>query len=228
MGKTIEELLSNPMKDVEKNVESINNAFFEKAQELMRNYCIASGDEIFYLAEVEFYYFEKDKWCDDWNHVTYARDGYGAGALFYHLSGIDICFESDCVKGVFGGILIRSILNKNESNIITGPLKCKDVILNACKNGNMPSIKPLDKPVDFDVKPACRFLGKTETKKEKGLGYKLCFYINRPIDCWKHITEKKYKIVSNNDADVKWILKTERSTKYYNLDRFFNDAPDKK
>ena len=107
-----------------------------------------------------------------WQEVTYPRDGYEAGQLFYHLSGIDICFEShyNGKSGKFGGILIRSI--KDGDLIIAGPLNCKDEILNVCKNGKMPELKKISEKQKKELAQTYRSLGKTGTNIHDGL----CFY----------------------------------------------------
>ncbi|MCR4769289.1 MAG: hypothetical protein K5874_03645 [Bacteroidaceae bacterium] len=109
-----------------------------------------------------------------YRQVTYPRDDYEAGQLFYHLSGIDICFDSQYKKEEvkFGGILIRAI--KDESGlIIAGPLNCKDEILNACKDGKMPKLIYTSEDLNINPKQTYRSLGKTGTDEEND---RLCFF----------------------------------------------------
>mgnify|MGYP003500673164 CR=1 FL=1 len=103
---------------------------------------------------------------------TYPRNDYKGGELFYHLSGIDICFDSQYNEesGRFGGILIRSI--KDGDKIIAGPLNCKDEILNACKNGEMPKLIEVSGKQEIEPAQTYRSLGKTGTDTHDGL----CFY----------------------------------------------------
>lgn len=159
----------------------------EIAQKLFDNYCILCGDVKYYFAEIEFYYYEKEKWDEKWNEVTYARNGYNAGDMFYHLSGIDICFDSNYDKcdAKFGGILIRAI--KNEKGIvIAGPLTCKDEILNACKGKQMPILEQLSTSLKISLKSTYRALGEKDTDKEND---RLCFY-DRCIDDWNLIKNR--------------------------------------
>ena len=165
------------------------------ANNLMNNYCIKCGGKEYYFAEIEFYYYrEEDKKMfeekkeKNWEDVTYPRKS-NAGDLFYHLSGIDICFESDLEKqdkggklGYGGGILIRAIVNANDSQkLIVGPLTCKDEILNACEGEKMPSLEPASKKRNIKPSETYRYLGKTDfdsidEKGNKDGNHKLAFY----------------------------------------------------
>ena len=168
--------LKNPFDGIS-NYECFKAKCRDIAGELFTSYGIECNNKIFRLAEIEFYYYDSEQYLKDpshhkWQEVTYPRNDYKGGELFYHLSGIDICFDSQYNEesGRFGGILIRSI--KDGDKIIAGPLNCKDEILNACKNGEMPKlIEVLGKQ---EIKPAqtYRSLGKTGTDIHDGL----CFY----------------------------------------------------
>ena len=168
--------LKNPFDGIS-NYESFKAKCRDIAGELFTSYGIECNNKIFRLAEIEFYYYDSEQYLKDpshhkWQEVTYPRNDYKGGELFYHLSGIDSCFDSQYNEesGRFGGILIRSI--KDGDKIIAGPLNCKDEILNACKNGEMPKlIEVLGKQ---EIKPAqtYRSLGKTGTDIHDGL----CFY----------------------------------------------------
>ena len=109
------ELLKKPFDGLSKD-EDIQGRCRSIAQELFDNYCIKCKEKEYYFAEIEFYYYEKGKWEEEWNKVTYPREC-KAGGLFYHLSGVDICLDSNLrkEKGVFsgkgGGLLIRSIVD---------------------------------------------------------------------------------------------------------------------
>ena len=172
------ELLKNPF-DGLSDYESIKKKCEEIAQKLFDNNGIKSGDKIFRFAEIEFYYYDREKYLENpdlfkWQEVTYPRDGYEGAQLFYHLSGIDICFDCQYNKEEvkFGGILIRSI--KDEDRIIAGPLNCKDEILNACKNEKMPKLIEVKVSERRSIKlnSTYRSLGKTGTDIHEGL----CFY----------------------------------------------------
>ena len=172
------ELLKNPF-DGLSDYESIKKKCEEIAQKLFDNNGIKSGDKTFRFAEIEFYYYDSEQYLKDpshhkWQEVTYPRNDYKGGELFYHLSGIDICFDSQYngKSGKFGGILIRSI--KDGDMTIAGPLNCKDEILNACKNGKMPKLIEVKVSERRSIKlnSTYRSLGKTGTDIHDGL----CFY----------------------------------------------------
>lgn len=172
------ELLKNPF-DGLSDYESIKKKCEEIAQKLFNNNCIKCGEKTFRFAEIEFYYYDREKYLENpdifkWQKVTYPRDGYEAGQLFYHLSGIDICFDSQYNKEEvkFGGILIRAIKD-NSGLIIAGPLNCKDEILNACKNESMPKLIYESDGQVIEPVPTYRSLGKTGTDK---LHDRLCFF----------------------------------------------------
>ena len=147
------------------NVDDVQHKCAELAKELFNNYYIKCKDKKYYLAEIEIYYFKEGCLNDKWNEVTYPRMGYRAGSLFYHLSGMDICFESNLEKrngvlyGKGGGILIRSIVDE-KNNLIVGPLTCVNVMLNNCKDRKMPQLKRLSTSRNITPMPTYRFLGK--------------------------------------------------------------------
>ena len=168
--------LKNPFDGIS-NYESFKAKCRDIAGELFTSYGIECNNKIFRLAEIEFYYYDSEQYLKDpshhkWQEVTYPRNDYKGGELFYHLSGIDICFDSQYNKEEvkFGGILIRSI--KDGDRIIAGPLNCKDIILNACKNGEMPKLIEVSGKQEIEPAQTYRSLGKTGTDTHDGL----CFY----------------------------------------------------
>jgi len=168
--------LKNPFDGIS-NYESFKAKCRDIAGELFTSYGIECNNKIFRLAEIEFYYYDSEQYLKDpshhkWQEVTYPRNDYKGGELFYHLSGIDICFDSQYNEesGRFGGILIRSI--KDGDKIIAGPLNCKDEILNACKNGGMPKLIEVSGKQEIEPAQTYRSLGKTGTDTHDGL----CFY----------------------------------------------------
>ena len=168
--------LKNPFDGIS-NYESFKAKCRDIAGELFTSYGIECNNKIFRLAEIEFYYYDSEQYLKDpshhkWQEVTYPRNDYKGGELFYHLSGIDICFDSQYNEesGRFGGILIRSI--KDGDKIIAGPLNCKDEILNACKNEKMPKLIEVSGKQEIEPAQTYRSLGKTGTDTHDGL----CFY----------------------------------------------------
>lgn len=104
--------------------------FAPLAKEIMNKICISNGAHIYRPIEIEFYIYDKKEHADI--HV-YPRDNKKAGDIFFHLSGMDICFESSFeeTEGTirFGGILIRA-LEREDGKRFGGPLTCKDEVLN--------------------------------------------------------------------------------------------------
>lgn len=196
---------------------NVQNKCLEIAEELFNNYCINCNGTEYYFAEIEFYYYEKEKWNKEWNKVTYERNDYDAGDLFYHLSGVDVCFDSkyDKDKAYFGGILIRAIkeIANNNNNIIAGPLKCKDVLLNKCKKGNMPKISIISdnsKKRHLTPKATYRALGKDAIENKIDEPYKLCFFDASKENNWNP-TRFNY---DKNEGKIKTVKGS------YKLDRF--------
>lgn len=104
-------------------IEEIFNAI---AKKLFNEYHIKKGDSTYDFLEIEFYYFDKEHL----DYITYPRTT-SKGNWFFHLSGMDLSFESSCVENFdktkeagdnfFGGILIRGLV-KDGNNAIIGPL----------------------------------------------------------------------------------------------------------
>lgn len=189
----IRETLQNPLEKMNDN--NVQETFKTIAENLFKNYCIKCGEKRFAFAEIEFYYFKENELEEKWNEKTYERNPYNSGALFYHLSGMDICFESKLTKdkkgkkhGFGGGILIRSVVEVNEKGkyiyddkypkITVGPLTCVNMMLNACNGNSMPKIEKISIPDrhDFTPQETYRYLGQNdfelieneEKQKEKG------------------------------------------------------------
>lgn len=203
---------ANPFDELSK--DKFQNKCAGIAKDLFNNYCIKCTEKEFYFAEIEFYYWQKDEWDEKWNQVTYARDSYEAGDLFFHLSGIDICFKSSYADAKFGGILIRSIMDEC-GKVVAGPWNSMMAILNACKGGSMPHLFGATKRQHTPtVMSTYRQLGEVDMVEEEKNPLHLCFYDAAiPKDNWNF--EKK----SFNKTDAK-----EETTKnYYNKTRFKYD-----
>ena len=169
----LEKILTHPLAGISKNnVVDIQNKFKYIAESLFANFVIQCGEKIFRFAEIEFYYYKTGEWEDDWNKETYQRNNKHANDLFFHYSGVDICFEShfDESKAEFGGILIRSLLDGD--NILAGPLYCENILLNSCSN-NLPILK-LGDHINFILKPTKRCNIKSDQQDSMDLN--LCYY----------------------------------------------------
>ncbi len=176
------------------------------ANDLFNNYCIKCNEKEFYFAEIEFYYFQDDVWNQDWNQTTYPKNFEGKGGqLFYHLSGVDVCFdgnlkrENGVLSGKGGGILIRSIVDSSNKTLIIGPLTCANTLLNTCDGKLMPSIQSLKEKRQVNPIQTYRFFGNDDFSKiENGTNrdekLKLAFYDNT-IDTavWNKVRSKYYE-----------------------------------
>lgn len=103
------------------------------AKEIMNKIYIDNGAYKYRPIEIEFYIYDKKNHPDI--HV-YPREA-EAGDLFFHLSGVDICFESSFKEKegtiCFGGILIRALEREKEgekTKLFGGPLTCVNELLN--------------------------------------------------------------------------------------------------
>ena len=206
------------------DVTKINDQCKKIAEKLFNNYCIKCNGTEYYLAEIEFYYWSKDEWDKDWNKVTYVRDINEAGKLLFHLSGIDICFVGSFnnENPKFGGILIRSIMDKNGNRIIAGPWNSMLHILNTCEGGTMPKFSSATQR-EVTIQETFRALGEEDLKKDIEGNLKLSFYATKVGDVtidWTKTTEK----ISWNKGNNTFKSKTTDYT--YKNDRF-NDVQSK-
>lgn len=138
LREKLQELLQKPLEKMNSN--NVQEIFKEIAENLFNNFALECGKTKSYFTEIEFYYYKEGVWCDS---ITYDRNKYKVGDLFYHLSGVDICF--DCNNSEYGGILIRSMKN-DKKEIINGPHNCQKEMLNSCKNDKMPRLVYCQQP----------------------------------------------------------------------------------
>ena len=117
-------VLENPLDfidstDREEIISQIPDLFRKIAEMLFERYdiliCDSKGKEHFYsFAEIEFYYHKKGILDRDVDNCVYPRTC-EAGKFLWHDTGVDICFKSECdiENYYFGGILIRSLIDKD-------------------------------------------------------------------------------------------------------------------
>lgn len=190
-----------------KNIQDegvLKSKFKDIANELFSNHHIDCCGTIFYFAEVEFYYYRnnvgnKSNFNAEWNKVAYPRKAH-TGELFFHLSGIDICFESDFHEewAEFGGILIRSIVDVN-GDIIAGPLTCMNYMLNICQKANRTIPAIVENQHNKSRSCCVRPTSLTGIKNEKAQIDNCYFDASIPREKWSttimryNTTEGKYK-----------------------------------
>jgi sulfate/thiosulfate import ATP-binding protein cysA len=105
----------NPNKATQKEIEKF-------MRNLLENYVLEVAGKQFAFAEIEIY-TSADK-------NTYKRVS-SAGDIFFHRYGFDICFNSS--EEAYGGVLVRSLLRLSDHEIINGPRRCANAILNIRK-----------------------------------------------------------------------------------------------
>ena len=144
-------VLENPLdyidsSDKEDIISQIPNLFRKIAELLFERYdifiCDSKGKEHFYsFAEIEFYYHMKDVLNRDVDNCVYPRTC-EAGKFLWHDTGVDICFKSECdiENYYFGGILIRSLIDKDSKQIVGGPGRCANELAFLCKAGAPPFV----------------------------------------------------------------------------------------
>ena len=86
---------------------------------LLQDYALEVAGVKFAFAEIEI--------CTNADKNTYKRTS-SAGDIFFHNFGFDICFKSS--KEAYGGVLVRSLLRLSDHEIINGPRRCANAILN--------------------------------------------------------------------------------------------------
>jgi len=130
--KSLEDLsISKILKENPKN-SSGEYDFKSLANEIMNKIYIDNGAYKYRPIEIEFYIYDKNNHNDI--HV-YPREA-KAGKLFFHLSVMDICFESSFIEKdntiSFGGILIRALerIKDGKQILFGGPLICVNEVLN--------------------------------------------------------------------------------------------------
>ena len=123
MENELKSLLSEWYKKSSK--DEIVEIFDKIAKILLLHTEITIGNDIRYtLEEIEFYYYKKGVFEEEYNICTYPRNS-NALEFFWHYSGVDICFKS--YENAFGGILIRSLRKKKnniDEGLIGGPMRC--------------------------------------------------------------------------------------------------------
>lgn len=180
-----------------KKGDNIQQYFAEVADYLFKHVAIQAGETRFTFAEIEFYYYKEGEFEGPLYNCTYPRTR-KSGKFFWHYSGMDICFESSEEKKYFGGILIRSV--KRGSEIIAGPMRCSDEIMNSC-DGELPCL--------VDRETACETPVSTiryGIEADNNQNMKFCFYIEP--ETWNRkregvlVADKatgRYKNVSKTD-----------------------------
>ena len=196
-----EAVLENPLgfidsTDSKEIINQIPNLFKEIAKVLFERYDIliydSKGETHYYsFAEVEFYYHKKGVLNRDVDNCVYPRTC-EAGKFLWHDTGVDICFKSECdiENYYFGGILIRSLIEKESNQIIGGPGRCANELAFLCKAGESPHLYPKVKKEKVDLYQTIRQgIGCDVDKERKTAKVKFCYFIKMKNRNWNRTKE---------------------------------------
>lgn len=196
-----EAVLENPLgfidsTDSKEIINQIPNLFKEIAKVLFERYDIliydSKGEAHYYsFAEVEFYYHKKGVLNRDVDNCVYPRTC-EAGKFLWHDTGVDICFKSECdiENYYFGGILIRSLIEKESNQIIGGPGRCANELAFLCKAGESPHLYPKVKKEKVDLYQTIRQgIGCDVDKDGKSAKVKFCYFIKMKNRNWNQTKE---------------------------------------
>lgn len=108
---------------LEKN-DNINyeEIFHKTAKDLMENHALVANGKEYDFADIEFYYYNKNKHEDPYVHCN--NEQKMCNKFYFHASGFDITFGN---QDYHGGILIRGI-KCQEGTYINGPIKSIEAI----------------------------------------------------------------------------------------------------
>ena len=115
------EFLRNSLVLTETDPSKFESIFKGIAKNLLNNFVIRKGENLYRMVEIEFYYN-----LTDTVHITYKRMA-EAGEWFNHDFGVDLTFKSNDKS--YGGILIRSVHSVEPDEIFcNGPLKTRALL----------------------------------------------------------------------------------------------------
>ena len=218
--KELEDKLSDP----KTLISTRDKEFANLAKSLMRNFQIKKGNnQLYWITDIEYYIYT-DSHRDI---ITYPRNC-EAGRWFFHASGVDISFKSKVSieqhpkskkrmpyldkTAVFGGILIRGIIDSDGALPISGPMKVCDALFDQFNAFDAPDNFPQieEATIPRNVQVACdeegRYgLNREPEKKVKSILYNYSgideSYITRPELITKYgeylDARYRYRVVSS-------------------------------
>ncbi len=172
----------------------INGELENIAKILMNEYYISNGTHLYRPLEIEFYIYLKDISKSEKRHAdehVYPRTA-ETGRIFFHQSGMDICFTSSMEDGYFGGILIRALEREDGENF-GGPRICAYEALNSASGMCVIQECECDKKLSFDVEASER-IGIKEWTDSKDKSWKDEYY------------NKKYRFVRKGLTEITMTL----------------------
>ena len=198
-------VLENPLDFIDStdSVEiKIPNLFSKIAKMLFERYDIliwdSKGKEHYYsFAEVEFYYHKKGILDRDVDNCVYPRTC-EAGKFLWHDTGVDICFKSECdiEDYYFGGILIRSLIDNDNKQIIGGPGRCANELAFLCRAGETPQLHPKKNVQQVELCQTIRQGINCDVDKDGKAKVEYCYFIRMKDGKWN---QRKVKIKMKSD-----------------------------
>ena len=176
-------------------------AGFKRLAEYLMNECVLEvNSEEYQLAEIEFYYYDKENHPDVFVHCSKCQKD--NNLFYFHNAGVDITFGND---NYYGGVLLRSIMNKNTGEIIIGSqnvaysefLKCN------IKNGINISLNINNTKMDNEYLTSCRvglYLNTKNFCKEENQDEEI------DINMAKEFIFKPYRYILNDEGLVLGLL----------------------
>jgi len=176
-------------------------AGFKRLAEYLMNECVLEvNSEEYQLAEIEFYYYDKENHPDVFVHCSKCQKD--NNLFYFHNAGVDITFGND---NYYGGVLLRSIMNKNTGEIIIGSqnvaysefLKCN------IKNGINISLNINNTKMDNEYLTSCRvglYLNTKNFCKEENQDEEI------DINMAKEFIFKPYRYILNDENLIKELL----------------------
>ena len=168
------EELMNRLLEVNKSIteSELDAKFPDLAKFLMGNYCIESKGKKYFINEIEFYFYGDnydDLRTNKKSTVTYSRNA-NAGCWYIHDYGIDLTFESNEKQKFGGGILIRTVEDK-DNKVFDGPVKCvnemwEEAVCAFKTTAPNPTIIPEKRKIELDEPTLRKTVGKYDSHKK--------------------------------------------------------------
>lgn len=200
-------VLENPLDfitstDREEIINQIPNLFYKIAKMLFERFdiriCDREKNKHYYsFAEVEFYYHKKGILDRDVDNCVYPRTC-EAGKFLWHDTGVDICFKSECdiEDYYFGGILIRSLIDNDNKQIIGGPGRCANELAFLCRAGETPQLHPKKNVQQVELCQTIRQGINCDVDKDGKAKVEYCYFIRMKDGKWN---QRKVKIKMKSD-----------------------------
>jgi mRNA-degrading endonuclease HigB of HigAB toxin-antitoxin module len=116
----------------DEELQAAIEAGFDALADYLMNECVldVNGNE-YRIAEIEFYYFDKENHPDVFAHCNECQKK--SNVFYFHLAGVDITFGNN---SYYGGVLIRSLIkifDNNNEPFVMGPLNISTEFLHNAK-----------------------------------------------------------------------------------------------